>query len=92
MIVIREIVDSIFSLGLFINAILFVPQIIALYSAKKSCNFSALTFVGFNVIQLSFILHGLVIHDYLLAAGYLLSLITCGVVTVLIFYYRYIKQ
>ena len=49
----KEIVDIIFSLGLFINAVLFIPQIRVLYKAKTSQNLSIVTFLGFSLIQLS---------------------------------------
>lgn len=84
----HEIVTIFFGAGLFINAILFIPQILALYKAKTAEDFSLITFIGFNIIQLSFALHGFAIHDYILAVGYLFSLFTCGSVTILIFLYK----
>ncbi len=81
-----------FSISLLINAALFIPQIIALIKSKSAEGVSLLTFAGFNVIQLFILLHGLLIKDYLLTIGYLLSIISCGMVTVLVIYYRYIRQ
>jgi len=83
------IIETFFSLGLFINAALFIPQIIALWKAKDSKELSLVTFGGFNLIQFFTILHGYVRQDYLLTIGFLLSFITCGIVTVLIVIYRY---
>jgi MtN3 and saliva related transmembrane protein len=83
-------IETIFSLGLFFNAALFVPQIIRLYQKKDSRELSLLTFAGFNVIQFFTILHGHLTHDYLLMIGFGLSFITCGIVTGLIIYYRLI--
>ncbi|WP_028389321.1 PQ-loop domain-containing transporter [Legionella fairfieldensis] len=77
-----------FSISLLVNALLFLPQIKALLKNKSAEGVSLITFAGFNVIQLFTLLHGLLIGDYLLVAGYLLSLLTCGAVTVLIVYYR----
>ncbi len=37
-------------------------------------------------------LHGIYVHDFLLAGGYLLSVITCGCVTMLVIYIRYIQK
>jgi MtN3 and saliva related transmembrane protein len=37
-------------------------------------------------------LHGLLIGDYLLAAGFFLSILTCGTVSFLILYFRYLKK
>lgn len=85
---IKTIIETIFGLGLFVNAILFIPQIISLYKAKDSKEISLLTFAGFNLIQLFTLLHGYLHDDYLLVLGYFLSLITCGTVTVMIIVYR----
>ena len=84
-------IETIFSLGLFLNAALFIPQIIRLYQKKDSRELSLLTFAGFNIIQFFTILHGYINHDYLLIAGFTLSFITCGMVTVMIIYYRLVK-
>lgn len=81
-------IETVFSLGLFLNAVLFIPQIIRLYQKKDSRELSLLTFAGFNVIQLFTILHGYINHDYLLMAGFAASFITCGIVTGMIIYYR----
>lgn len=89
---IQNIIEVVFSLGLFINAALFIPQIIRLYKSKNSEGFSLLTFAGFNVIQVFTILHGFLHDDYLLIGGYILSLISCGVVTCMIFQYRRRKE
>lgn len=86
---IRSIIEVIFSLGLFINAALFVPQIIKLYRKKDSSELSILTFSGFNLIQLSTLFHAYFLHDYLLMIGMILSLITCGSVTSLILFYKF---
>lgn len=81
-------VNLIFSLGLFFNAALFIPQAIALFRRKNSKGLSLLTFAGFNVMQFFTALHGYLVGDYLLMAGFLLSFMTCGVVTLLILLYR----
>lgn len=81
-----------FSISLVVNAFLFIPQVISILKSQSAKGVSLLTFAGFNVIQLFTILHGLYIHDYLLVGGFLLSFITCGAVTLLVFYMRYIKK
>lgn len=81
-----------FSISLLVNALLFIPQIITIIKNKSVAGVSLITFAGFNVIQIFTLLHGLYAEDYLLAAGYLLSIITCGSVTVLVLYMRYIKK
>lgn len=77
------------TVGLFANAALFVPQAWALYKAKDPKGLSLLTFGGFNLIQLPVLLHGYLEKDYILFWGYVLSFITCGAVTTLIFWYKY---
>lgn len=81
-----------FSISLLANAALFIPQIITLLKKQSALGVSLITFVGFNIIQLFTMLHGLLEKDYLLAGGYFLSLITCGWVSCLIIYYKYIKN
>ena len=86
--VFQPIIETFFGLGLFINAVLFIPQAIKLYQQKDSSELSLTTFIGFNTIQLLTMLHGFIYKDYLLAVGYILSFITCGIVTMLIIIYR----
>lgn len=88
----ESIVQYGFSISLIVNAALFIPQIISLIRTKSANGISLITFAGFNVIQLFTLLHGVYVNDYLLAGGYLLSIITCGTVSLLIIYYRYIKK
>ena len=89
MILIADAIESIFGLGLFINAILFIPQAMKLFHEKDSKELSLVTFLGFNLIQFFTVLHGILFKDYLLIIGNFLSLITCGVVTTLIIFYRF---
>lgn len=84
----ETIVSTAFGLGLFVNALLFVPQIIKLLRTKDSAEVSFLTFAGFNVLQILMIWHGFLHNDYALILGGFASLITCGAVTVLICLYR----
>lgn len=81
-------IETGFSISLLANALLFIPQIIAILRKKSSSSLSLITFLGFNVIQLFTLCHGIIVQDYLLAAGQLLSLMTCGAITVLILYFR----
>ncbi len=82
------IVEFFFSLGLFINAGLFVPQVVKLYRTKNTQGLSLLTFGGFNLIQIFAVLHGIINHDRILILGFSLSLITCGMVTILLIWYK----
>jgi MtN3 and saliva related transmembrane protein len=81
-------IEVIFSLGLFINALLFIPQIIKLYKTKDAIGFSLITFAGFNIIQLFTALHGFLHNDILLMLGNFISLCTCGIVTGMIIFYK----
>ena len=88
----NDIVEIGFAVSLFVNAILFIPQVRIIFRTKTTKDVSLITFVGFNIIQLFTVLHGLITHDYILLFGYVLSLITCGAVSALVIYYRYIKS
>lgn len=88
----KDIIEVGFSLSLFINAILFFPQIIRMIREKTSKGVSFITFFGFLLIQLWTAMHGFLRKDYLLAYGTILSMITCGWVTILIVRYRYKKR
>lgn len=86
---ISNLVSIIFGLGLFLNSLLFIPQIICLYKNKHANDTSIVTFAGFNLMNLFGILHGLVMHDMILVVGYGVSFITNTIVTMLIIKYKY---
>jgi MtN3 and saliva related transmembrane protein len=85
------IVEFGFSISLLVNAFLFIPQARLIYRRKDVNDVSLVTFIVFNIIQLFTVFHGLIIRDYILVFGFLLSMLTCGTVSWLILYYRYIK-
>ncbi len=84
----ETIVDFTFSAGLFINAALFIPQILLLLKKKHSNDVSLLTFVGFCLIKVFTIWHGYFTKDIILVLGYGISIVACGITTLLIIYYR----
>jgi MtN3 and saliva related transmembrane protein len=84
----KEIVAVIFGLGLGCNALLFVPQVLALWRKKSDEGISLVTFGGFSVLQMVGIVHGLFQHDLSLILGRAASLLTCGSVTALTILYR----
>jgi len=84
----KDFVALIFGLGLGGNALLFVPQILAVWRKKTDEGISLLTFGGFSVLQIIGIVHGLYQHDLSLTLGMAASLLTCGTVTTLTIYYR----
>ncbi len=84
----KEIVAVIFGLGLGCNALLFVPQVVALWRKKSDEGISLVTFGGFSVLQVVGIVHGTYQHDFSLILGMAASLMTCGSVTFLTVVYR----
>jgi len=84
----KQIVAVIFGLGLLGNALLFVPQALALWRKKTDEGISLITFGGFSVLQAIGIVHGILQQDLSLTLGMAASLLTCGTVTALTVYYR----
>ena len=84
----KEIVAVIFGLGLVGNALLFVPQIFAVWRKKSDEGISLITFAGFSILQVISVIHGLYEHDLALILGMGASFLTCGTVTALTIFYR----
>jgi MtN3 and saliva related transmembrane protein len=84
----KQIVALIFGLGLGCNALLFVPQILAVWRKKSDEGISLITFGGFSILQIIAIVHGVYQHDPSLILGMAASLLTCGSVTLLTIFYR----
>jgi len=84
----KEIVAVIFGLGLGCNALLFVPQVLAVWRKKSDEGISLITFGGFSVLQVVGIVHGVYQRDWSLILGMAASLLTCGTVTGLTIVYR----
>ena len=84
----RQFVAIVFGIGLFGNALLFVPQVIALWRKKTDEGISLITFGGFSVLQAIGIVHGIFQRDLSLILGMAASLLSCGTVTFLTFFYR----
>jgi len=84
----KDIVAVIFGFGLFVNACIFVPQIIQIWRVKSAESISLVTFGGFNVIQSVGAVHGYYQHDWALMFGMIAALMTSGSVTLLAFIYR----
>jgi MtN3 and saliva related transmembrane protein len=84
----KEIVAVLFGLGLGGNALLFVPQVLAVWRKKSDEGISLITFGGFSVLQVIGIVHGVYQRDLSLMLGMAASLLTCGSVTGLTVFYR----
>jgi MtN3 and saliva related transmembrane protein len=80
--------DWLFGLGLGCNALLFVPQVLAVWRKKSDEGISLITFGGFSVLQAIGIVHGVNHADWSLILGMSASLLTCGSVTALTVFYR----
>ena len=84
----KQIVAVIFGLGLGCNALLFVPQVLAVWRKKSDEGISLITFGGFSALQVIGIVHGAYQQDWSLLLGMAASLLTCGSVTGLTIFYR----
>ena len=84
----KQIVAVIFGLGLLGNALLFVPQALAVWRKKSDEGISLITFGGFCVLQVVGVIHGFYQHDASLIVGLAASFCTCGTLTGLTIYYR----
>ncbi len=84
----KDIVAVIFGLGLIGNALLFVPQVLAVWRKKTDEGISLITFGGFSLLQAIGIVHGIYQHDMSIVVGMAASLLTCGSVTALTVLYR----
>lgn len=85
-------IEVIFGLFLFINAALLIPQIVKLLREKHSNDISLITFSGFVAVNIFTVLHGIIVHDIWIIAGYSLSVMTSAIVTILIVKYRYFNK
>lgn len=83
-----HVIEISFSFAMFVNALLFIPQAVKIFKEKTAKSVSLLTFLGFLLIQLATVLHGVFKHDDILVIGFLLSMLTCGSVVALIFFYN----
>lgn len=84
----RQFVAIVFGIGLFGNALLFVPQAIAVWRKKTDEGVSLVTFGGFCLLQILGVIHGFYEHDNSLILGLGVSFLTCGTVTALTIFYR----
>jgi MtN3 and saliva related transmembrane protein len=84
----KEIVAVVFGFGLLCNALLFVPQVLAVWRKKTDEGISLITFGGFSVLQVVGVVHGVYQRDPSLIVGMAASFLSCGSVTALTFFYR----
>ncbi|API86832.1 PQ-loop domain-containing transporter [Francisella uliginis] len=82
------IITLLFGLALFFNAVLFIPQAIKIVKAKNAQSISLITFTGFISMQFISVLYGLLQNDWILTIGFLMSMISCGLVIICALIYR----
>jgi len=85
--IVKTTVDIIFGFGLFINAIIYLPQVIKIIRLKEAKDLSFVTFFGICLLQLVMGLHGYFHQDYVLMVGMWASLIVSAFLTYLIVLY-----
>ena len=79
-----------FSISMFVNGSLFIPQALKIIKEKRTSELSLIMFAGFCLIQISTVVHGYFQNDLALMVGVGYSLLTCGFVTILIIRYRFL--
>ncbi len=85
--IITYIINIGFGLALLLNGLIVIPQIIQIIKTKNARNLSFITFFGFWLLQITMLIHGYSHNDLKLALGMLLSIITTGVLIILILIY-----
>ncbi len=85
---VRQIVAFVFGLALIGNALLFVPQALAVWRKRSDEGISLVTFGGFCLLQVIGVIHGLFEHDNSLVIGLGASFLTCGAVTFFTIFFR----
>jgi two-component system, OmpR family, aerobic respiration control sensor histidine kinase ArcB len=88
MIVLKDSVQLAFGAGLFVNALLFVPQSVRIIKEKSAKGVSLFTFLGLLLIQFTLVLYGIVERDYLLIIGCVASMVAYSSVAALVLLYR----
>jgi len=84
----KEIIGSIFGMGLLVNASLFVIQAVKIIRCRSADGVSTFTFAGFSILQITGALHGYLQGDLYLLFGMAASFLACGTVTALSIIYR----
>lgn len=87
-----SIIEFFFSIGLAINVLLYIPQILRLLQLKHANDISLTTFAGFNLTSLFICLHAMIIGDKWLMIGYSFTCLANTIVTALIIKYRYFSK
>ena len=81
-------VKTAFSLALFVNALLFIPQAVRILKQSSAESVSLQTFTGFLIIQIISIAYGFEVKDWILTFGFALSAVACSSVILLALFFR----
>jgi MtN3 and saliva related transmembrane protein len=84
----KNLLESLFALGILVNTIVYIPQAIKLIRVKHANDISLLTFSAFNIFLLIQTIYAYLHQDYHFFWGSLLILSSSLVVTGLIVYFR----
>jgi uncharacterized protein with PQ loop repeat len=84
----KLVMEGQFGIGLVINSLLYVPQILRLFKEKRSNELSYVMFLGFLCLTLSQVMYGFFMQDWIMAFGNMFTFLTCGAVVCLIIKYR----
>lgn len=84
---VREVITVLFGAALFVNALLFVPQVYKLIQKKDATGVSLITFLGFSILQLISVSYGFIKKDYVMIVGFGLSCLMCLTISFLILKY-----
>ncbi len=84
----KAITDTLFSIGLIVNSLLIIPQIIKILKCKTTKNLSVITYTGFNIFLFGMAAHGYIARDLILTLGMGASLVLNSIVVMLIIIYR----
>src|SRR5438105_4292361 len=87
-----RVIAVLYALSLLVNAFLFIPQARDILRHHDSSNVSLTTFVSFWILILIAVVYGAATHDNITTFCYALSLITCGIVVILIVKYKKKKR
>ncbi|MDF1654871.1 MAG: PQ-loop domain-containing transporter [Coxiellaceae bacterium] len=83
-----SLINWFFGIGLFVNAMLFIPQLYRIIKDESAKELSLIMFTGFCLNQLSAIAYGFVHNDLEIMIGFGLAFVLCFAITVFAIFYR----
>ncbi|MDF1794985.1 MAG: PQ-loop domain-containing transporter [Coxiellaceae bacterium] len=83
-----SLINWFFGVGLFVNAMLFIPQLYRILKERSAKELSLIMFIGFCLTQLSAIAYGFVHDDWEIVVGFGLAFVLCFSITIFAIFYR----